>query len=94
MTKSLLSNERECYVCHDTFNVHKHHIFHGTANRKKSEQDGCWVYLCPEHHNMSNEGVHQNHNFDMRLKAECQEKWEEINGTREDFIKRYGRSYL
>ena len=92
--KSIMSNIKECYVCGFTRDIHKHHIFFGTANRKLSEQDGCWCFLCPVHHNMSNMGVHNNRNLDIQLKMECQTKWEKIYGDREQFIKRYGRSYL
>lgn len=92
--KSLISNEKECYVCHTTQNLHKHHIYEGTANRKKSDQDGCWVYLCARHHNVSKYGVHFNKELELLLKARCQLAWErEYNKTTEDFIKRFGRNY-
>jgi hypothetical protein len=91
--KSIMNNEKVCVVCGDTV-VHRHHIFYGTGNRKQSERYGCWVYLCPLHHNMSLSGVHFDTELDMKLKKECQEKWEEIYGTREEFIKTFGRNYL
>ena len=70
-------------------------IFFGTANRNISEQEGCWCYLCPRHHNASNYGVHVNHKLDLKLKRQCQRKWMEVNnGTVEDFIKVFGRNYL
>ena len=93
-SKSIISNDRKCIVCDSTFNLHKHHIFEGTANRKKSEQDGCWCYLCSRHHNGSDAGVHYNKVFETDLKQKTQRLWEQKYGTREDFIKRYGRSYL
>lgn len=93
MSKSIISNEKECYVCRYTRCVEQHHIFFGTANRKISDKDGCWVYLCQRHHT-SFIGVHNNRDLDLQLKRICQQKWEEINGDREQFIKRYGRSYL
>jgi hypothetical protein len=43
---------------------------------------------------MSDEGVHFNTPFDIMLKKYGQEKWEEINGNREKFIKTFGKSYL
>lgn len=94
MAKSIISNERECLVCKTTFDLHRHHVFFGTANRKLSEQYGCWVYLCGRHHNLSNAGVHFNKPFDTKLKQICQKKWEELNGSREDFIRTFGRNYL
>ena len=92
--RSIISNEKQCVVCGRGGNLHRHHVFYGRANRKLSEKYGCWVYLCPEHHNMSNNGVHFNHDLDLRLKRQCQEAWQEINGTQEDFMKVFGRNYL
>jgi hypothetical protein len=94
MSKSIITNEKECFICMNTLDLHKHHIFYGYANRKISERDGCWVYLCPRHHNMSNEGVHMNKPFDIMLKKYCQEKWEAKNGDRKEFIRTFGQSYL
>lgn len=90
---SLLSNDKKCYICGATYSLHRHHIFFGSANRKLSEQDGCWVYLCPAHHNGSNCSPHYNRKIDLWLKEECQIAWEGVYGTRQDFIKRYGRNY-
>lgn len=92
--KSILSNERECYVCGYTETLNRHHIYAGVSNRKQSEKYGCWVYLCARHHNMSDVGVHFNKALDTELKQTCQKEWEKRNGTREDFIRTFGRSYL
>ena len=95
--KSIISNERECFVCGKKEWVeplHKHHIL-GSYNRKRSDRDGLWVYLCPEHHNMSSMGVHFNRPFEITLKKLAQTIWERENeGGRDEFIKRYGKSYL
>lgn len=45
-------------------------------------------------HNMSNEGVHFNKELDLKFKRMAQKDFEESHGTREDFIKEFGRSYL
>ena len=90
---SILQKEKSCYVC-GTNKIHTHEIYFG-KNRQKSIEDGCCAYLCPKHHNMSNEGVHFNHELDMYLKQICQARWMEFyNKTTEQFIKRYGRNYL
>lgn len=68
-------------------------VFYGTANRKKSEEFGCWVYLCAGHHNMTDYSVHFNKELDLKLKKECQKEFEK-NGTREEFRRIFGRSYL
>lgn len=92
--KSLLSNDRKCYICGSPYNLHKHHIFYGTANRRQSERYGCWVYLCYFHHNGSDAGVHFSKPVDERLKQKCQEAFEAQVGSRSDFISIFGRNYL
>ena len=95
MSKSIISNERQCVVCHTIFNLHKHHIFHGAGNRKQSEKYGCWCYLCARHHNLSDEGVHADNLLDLKLKQECQEILErELAWSREEVIATFGRSWL
>lgn len=82
------SNKRE-------IGLHRHEVFYGTANRQKSIEDGLVVYLTPELHNMSNEGVHFNKEFDLELKQAGEQIWlNYYNKTIDDFIKRYGRNYL
>lgn len=94
MSRSLISNEHECYVCGQVYDLHRHHIFYGTANRRLSENYGCWCWLCGWHHNLSDVGVHFNKKLDLRLKKVCQEAWEREYGGRSDFIAVFGRSWL
>ena len=75
--------------------LHRHEIFFGNPNRQKSIRDGLVVFLTPEMHNMSNQGVHFNRAFDLFLKRIGQQAWMDYYGkTTEDFIKEYGRNYL
>ena len=92
--ESVIQKEKECYVCGTTYNLHSHHIWGGTSNRKQSEKYGLKVYLCAHHHNMSNEGVHFNKSLDNHLKALAQRYFEENYGTREDFRQVFGKSIL
>ena len=94
MSKSIISNSYQCVVCGRQDNLHRHHIYGGTGRRKISEKYGCWCYLCPEHHNMSDVGVHFNRELDKKLKTACQIAWESRYGDRAEFIKKFGRSYL
>lgn len=91
--KSVIQGKKECYVCHATLNLHEHHIFYGTSNRKKSEKYGLKIWLCARHHNLSNEGVHFNKELDISIKRMAQSKFEE-NHTRHEFIRIFGKSYL
>lgn len=91
---SVLQRNKNCFVCGTSQNIHIHEIFFG-KNRKKSIEDGCCAYLCAKHHNMSNEGVHFNHEYDLYLKKIGQKAWMSYyKKTKEDFIKKYGRNYL
>lgn len=92
--ESAIQSEKQCYACGTTLNLHDHHIIYGTSNRKKSEKYGLKVWLCAYHHNMSNEGVHFNKTLDMALKTKAQTYYEEHYGSRQDFIREFGRSYL
>lgn len=89
--KSIISSEVECLVCKSP-HVHKHHIYAG-SRRKLSEEYGCWCFLCPRHHNMSDSGVHFDTVLDLKLKKLCQELFEEDH-SREEFISIFGKSYL
>ena len=92
---SIIQSEKECYVCHTKNNLHLHHIVFG-KNRKKADEEGLTVYLCYWHHE-GDDGVHGRcgHELDLKLKKIAEEKWlEYYNKTEEDFISRYGRSYL
>ena len=94
MSKSIMQEEKSCYACGLTIGLHRHHIFYGTSNRKQSEKYGCWVYLCPYHHTLSNHAVHVDRAFDLRLKEECQSILIENGWSEEEFIKTFGKNYL
>ena len=92
--KSIIQENKECYVCKNTIGLHSHHILYGTANRRMSELYGLKVWLCPKHHNMSDEGVHFNRELDLQLKKLAQEYYEANYGDRVDFRETFGRNYL
>lgn len=81
-----------CYVCGTPLNIHKHEIFFG-AFRRKSIEYGCIVGLCARHHNASSDGVHYNRELDLKLKKECQQKFEEQYGH-EKFMEVFKKNYL
>lgn len=91
--KSILQNEKECFVCKRQTNINDHHIYFG-GNRTQSEKHGFKCFLCLEHHT-GTYGVHGKcgHELDMKLKQLCQKKFEETH-TREEFRNIIGRSYL
>lgn len=91
MSKSILQGDtKECYVTGATYNLDKHHIYHGTANRKLAEKYGCWVWL---EHSVHMRLHDKDKELDRRLQRECQNAFEN-NHTREEFRKIFGKSYL
>ena len=87
MAKSILQDEKECFICHTTQNLERHHIF-GGAYRSKSERDGLTVYLCHRHHNEPPCGVHHDRERMDWLRAIGQRRYmEHYSKTKEDFIR-------
>lgn len=94
MVKSILQDEKKCYITGQTNNLHLHHIYRG-VNRKISDKYGFVVYLAGWLHNQSDEGVHGKNGkeLDLMLKRHCQMKFEETH-SREEFMALIGRNYL
>lgn len=91
---SILQDKKECYVCHTKLNVRTHEVYYG-RNRQNSIKDGCCIYLCDKHHNMSDVGIHFNKELDLKVKKIMEQKWiEYYNKTIDDFTRRYMRNYL
>lgn len=73
--------------------VERHHIY-GSSNRKNSEKYGFVIPLRPDLHP---NGVHAGANskeIDTKLKQMAQEYFEANYGTRDDFRRIFGKSYL
>ena len=84
-----------CFLCGRTDWIEAHHIFNGTAKRKKSEKYGLTVHLCHWCHNEPPYGVHFNSNRDLMLKRLAQEQAMEYYGwTIDDFREIFGKNYL
>lgn len=90
---SIIQKETECFRCRTLRDLHKHHIFGGTANRKLSEKYGLTVYLCGKHHNSSDEGIHNNPDYDLQMKQLAQMAFEQTR-SRQEFMQIFGRNYL
>ncbi len=77
-----------CIICKRK-KEHLHEIFFG-ANRQKSMQYGFVIPLCTEHH----AEMHQNYEWQEYWHIKGQEYWERSVGTREEFIKIFGKNYI
>jgi len=83
-------NLYKCHITNTCSNVHLHHIF-GAANKGNSEEYGFLVPLSAEYHNMSDKGIHYNKKLELKYKRICQDYWLENYGTKEEFIKVFGK---
>lgn len=87
---SILTNDlTKCYVC-GMPKQELHEIYFG-KNRSNSIIFGCVVPLCYEHHR-GKTGVHNNHELDLRLKQECQKRFEELYSV--EFMNIFYKNYL
>lgn len=95
MHRSIIQNleVKKCYICGDEGAVEVHHCIHGTSGRKKAEADGLMVNLCPECHRLLHDSRSRRH--DKELMKLAQIEWMSYNMQGADeFIARYGKSYL
>lgn len=94
MTKSIMQDKRECYISGFSTNLARHHIY-GGGRRQLSDIWGCWVWLRADWHNMADYGVHgkDGHELNMRLKRECQKRFEELYGH-DTFMAVFKKNYL
>ena len=90
MSKSIISNDQQCWVCESRQNLHRHHVYFGVSNRPLSEKYGCWVWL---RHDIHMELHQQNPALDRMIQRACQERFEEIY-SHEEFMEVFGKSYL
>lgn len=90
-----------CFRCGRYGPTEKHHIF-GGPNRRLSEDDGLYVYLCHSCHNEPPDGVHFNkiamgwmHRTGQRaFEDNLVEKGIPQEEARKRFMERYGKNYL
>lgn len=97
----LITQKGICYRCGRYGSTEKHHIF-GGANRRLSEEDGLYVFLCHECHNEPPYGIHYYkiamdwmHRTGQRaFEDELIENGASPDEARQRFMERYGKNYL
>lgn len=97
--KKAINNSRPtatdiCEVCGAGYAAN-HEIFFGRGKRQLSIKYGLQKRLCYEHHNMPG-GINPHHNKAIadQYKREGQMKFERLYGSREDFVRIFGKNYL
>ena len=74
----------------------RHEVYYSRAYRNKSIKDGLIIFLTEEDHRGTN-GVHGKNGdrLNRYLKKVAQKAWiNYYHQTKEDFIQRYGKSYI
>lgn len=97
--ESILQTERKCFICGRQGELDSHHAISGVANRKNSEKYGLKIWLCRSCHS----GIHDkgkvfidnwHYITENDIKAIAQAKWEETYGSRDDFRRVFGKSFI
>lgn len=91
---SVFTDNMDACIFTGSYEVERHHIF-GAANKSRSEEYG---YVVPLRYDLHPNGARADMRYakeiDTHLKQMAQRHYEENKGTRDDFIKEFGRNYL
>ena len=92
MKSIIVEHMDRCAICGSPY-VEIHHAIHGTANRKIADKYGLTIPLCHEHH-LGSLVPHLNRTVDLTYIKAAQRAFESKVGTREEFRKLFGKSWL
>ncbi len=90
---SVLTDDMDTCMFTGSPYIERHHVF-GGANKALSEKYG---YIAPLRYDLHPNGANRGSDagdIDIILKQRCQTHYEQHHGTREQFIKEFGKSYL
>lgn len=90
--KSIMSDERRCYVTGAEIGLDVHHVIHGPL-RSMADKNGLWCYLRHDIHMKLHDHARGFEDLDSLLKRECQTKFEEQH-TRDEWMLLVHRNYL
>ena len=90
--KSILQDEKRCYLCGGTNGLERHHIF-GGSNRKWSERLGLWVWLCGTTCHRGKNGAQYDPVKNRMLKMDAQYQFEQTH-TRAEWMTIFKKNYL
>ena len=87
-----MQTDRACYFCGSTVGLEKHHVFAGVANRKISEANGLWTWLCHECHT-GKSGAQYDKQKNLLLKQDAQRAFEKLH-PRSEWMELIKKNYL
>lgn len=93
MLDSIIQREKRCFVTGSEVNLDSHHVFKG-SRRKHSEKHGLKIWLRHDVHMKMHDHSKPYETLENDLKAIAQQAFEDNGGTREEFMRIFGCSYL
>ena len=91
--KSILQDEKVCFLCGREYGLEKHHIFAGVANRRISEAEGLWCWLCGETCHRGIDGAQYDSEKNLYLKQMAQAAYEQTH-SHDQWMKLIRKNYL
>lgn len=90
--ESIMHDNENCYIC-GAVATEWHHVFGGTANRKKSEKYGLKIKLCHSCHRTGSQAVHTHKPTRLIIQNIGQMKFAETYKDL-DFREIFGKNYM
>ena len=91
--KSILQNDKVCYLCGSQTGLERHHIMSGTANKRLAEKYGLWVWLCGQTCHRGVDGAQYDPDKNRMLKRAAQTAFEAEYGH-EKWMDVFKKNYL
>ena len=93
LTSILTDDMTRCFLTGSKVWVERHHCFYGfTGNRPLAEEYGLIMPI--SHYLHEEKGLHVNDALDLQIKQYAQRQFEEQLGTREEFMRIFGKNYI
>lgn len=89
---SIIQTEKRCFLCYRKTCLERHHIFAGVANRRISEREGLWIWLCADCHR-GTEGAQYDKETNLFLKRLAQQAYEKTH-TRQQWMDLIRKNYI
>lgn len=90
--KSILQNEKVCYLCGRQYGLELHHIFAGVANRRISDANGFVCWLCHDCHT-GTEGAQYDREKNQYLKQMAQMAYEQTH-SHDEWMRLIRKNYI
>ena len=90
--KSIIQQNKECYLCGRKTNLECHHVLGGVANRRLSTKYGLTVFLCADCHR-GTDGAQYNKELNFQLKRDAQMAFEELYGH-DKWMETFRKNYI